>query len=193
MANKKTTKTKTPKAPDVMQVLSPEDVPWEIGGLTFYQRPLRLDLLGAAMQEIIDTVFEGGRAEILDQLIDTVGQSDTKAMVARQQFTPALIRMLVGIPARLPRVIASCLGGADEEHLLIHLRGPMALKIVQTFVEQNEIGGLIEGFFGLIGSVTESVTEATAALAEETPETEPEEPEEPEEETEKTEEASEPQ
>jgi hypothetical protein len=168
-----------------LRILSPEPVPWDIGGKLFMQSPLRIDQLGDVMEEIVDIVVGGGRGAILDQIVDAAaGEKGAKGASIPPSTMPILIRTLVGVPKRLPKVVSLCLPGAKEQHLRDHLNARQAVAIIKTFIEQNEIGALIQDFFGLMTSVNLSVQQATEEIQAETGE-------EPESEEETTEEASE--
>ena len=60
----------------------------------------------------------------------------------------------------------------NEELLEEELRPRMALAIVKAFIEQNEVGALLQDFFGLMGSLQSSLDTATEELAKTEEETE---------------------
>lgn len=146
-----------------LEVLSPVAVEWVIGDRLFYQQPLNLKRLSAVMKEITDVLLSGGRGAILDQVMDAVGEGGLKG-AARQTVMPVLVRTIVSIPEALPRICALILEKGDEKYLDAHLGGRQALAIIKTFIEQNEVGALLQDFFGLLGSLEVSLTTATTQL-----------------------------
>lgn len=187
MAKRKDTQQEGPQPQSELRVLSPEPVSWDIGGKLFEQRPLRIDRLSDVMEEIVDVVVGGGRGAILDQIVEAAaGGEDVSISTATM---PILLRTLVGVPKRLPKVVSLILPEAKEQYLRDHLNARQAVAIIKTFIEQNEIGALIQDFFGLMTSVNLSVKQATAEMQAEAGVSEPDSEEETTEET--TEEASE--
>lgn len=177
MAKRKDTQQKGPQSQSEVGILSPKPVPWDIGGKLFVQTPLRIDQLGDVMEEIVDVVVGGGRGAILDQIIDAADGKGKGASIPTATM-PILIRTLVGVPKRLPKIISLCLPGAKEQHLRDHLNARQAVAIIKTFIEQNEIGALIQDFFGLMTSVNLSVQQATEEIQAEAGVSEPESEEE---------------
>lgn len=149
-----------------MKVLSPPSIVWEIGSKTFEQKPLRIDRLSDVLEEILNVLLGSGRGAMLNQIIETVGQNDAGDRLG-QLAVPILARTLVAIPKRLPKIVSLIIPEAKEQHLRDHMGVRQALKIVQAFVEQNEIGALIQDFFDLLASVRQSVEQAAADLQEE--------------------------
>mgnify|MGYP001563983920 CR=1 FL=1 len=150
-----------------LSVLSPDAVEWVIGEKLFYQQPLPLKRLSAVMTDITDVLLSGGRGGlILDQIVDAIGEGGLKGQ-ARQAVMPVIVRTVVAVPEALPRICAKILEQGDEKHLDAHLGGRQALAIIKTFIEQNEVGALLQDFFGLLGSLTESLETATEELTEE--------------------------
>jgi hypothetical protein len=146
---------------------------WDIGGKLFEQKPLRIDRLSDVMEEITDIVLSQGRGAIFDRIIDaaTAGadtEEDGSASKPVDQATmPIIVRMLVSIPKRLPKIVSMILPDAKEQYLRDHMNARQAVQIVKTFIEQNEIGALIQDFFGLVTSVNLSVSQATAEIEKE--------------------------
>lgn len=158
-----------------VQTLSPKSVHWDIGGKLFEQKPLRIDRLGDVLEKIVDVILGSGRGAILDQLLDSLDGDEKKAAAQRQSLTPILVRTVVALPKKLPEICALIIPNAQERYLRDHLDARTAIKIVQTFVVQNEIGALIQDFFGLLGSVRLSIEEAATEMEEEFPTTAEEE------------------
>lgn len=161
MANRKNRNTEEQPTPNSeLGTLSPKPVVWDIGGKLFEQTPLRIDRLSDVMEEITDIVLGQGRGAIFDQIVDAAAKGDAQTNVDRTA-TPILVRTMVAIPKRLPKIVSMILTDAKEQHLRDHMRPRQALQIVKTFVEQNEIGALIQDFFGLVTSINLSVGQAT--------------------------------
>ncbi len=163
---------KQPTSHSELGTLAPKPVLWDIGGTVFEQKPLRLGPLSDVMEEITDIVMGQSQGAIFDQIVDAAAKGDDAKDMLDAATMPVLVRTVVSIPRRLPKIIAMLLPDADEEYLGEHLRPRMALQIVKTLIEQNEIGALIQDFFGLVSSVSQSVGQATeeaeAEIAEET-------------------------
>lgn len=163
--NKK--KTETPEAMSELGTLSPKPVMWAFGGRAFEQRPLRISQLSDVLETIIDVVVSGGRGALLNEIVEN---SESGAELSM----PALIRMMVGIPKHLPKIASMILVDAedDEDFFDEHMGARNGVAIIKTFVEQNEIGALIQDFFGLVQSVNLSVNQATEETEAEAKETE---------------------
>jgi hypothetical protein len=153
-------KTPEPTSRNELGTLAPKPVVWDIGGIEFEQKPLRIDQLSDVMEEITDIVLGQGRGALLDQLVDATAQGDASQAIG-QATMPILVRTLVGIPRRLQKIVSMILLDADEEHLTEHMGARLAIQIVKVFIEQNEIGALIQDFFGLVSSINLSVDQAT--------------------------------
>ena len=159
---------------DELAVMSEQEIEWVIGGNTFVQRPLTLKRLSAVMKEIVDLLLAGGRGALLDKVVDAIG-GDGKH-TADASIMPILVRTVVTVPEALPHICFLILEkGADKKKEALleeELRPRMALAIVKAFIEQNEVGALLQDFFGLMGSLQSSLDTATEELAETEEETE---------------------
>lgn len=144
-----------------LETLAPKPIPWVIGEKMFEQRPLRIQSLSDVMSEMVDIVVDEGRGVIFDQVLDAVAKGDAKDALTASAI-PIMLRGLVAIPRRLPKLITMILEDVDEEFLNEHLRPRQAIQIIKAFVEQNEIGALIQDFFDLGSSLDLSVKQATA-------------------------------
>lgn len=162
MAKRKDTQQEGPQSQSELRVLSPEPVPWEIGGKLFMQKPMRIDRLSDVMEEIVDVVVGGGRGAVLDQIVEAAAGGEEVSLSAATM--PILLRTVVSVPKRLPKIVSLILPEAKEQHLRDHLKARQAVAIVKTFIEQNEIGALIQDFFGLMTSVNLSVKQATTEM-----------------------------
>lgn len=145
-----------------LQILTPEPIVWQIGDKVYEQMPLRLDRLGAVMEEIVSIVLGSGRGAIFEQIVEAAGSGDKDAI--GQVSAPMIAKTLVSIPSRLPKIVSLILPDAKEQHLKEHLNARVALAIVKAFIEQNEIGALIQDFFGLVTSVNVSMKVATKEM-----------------------------
>lgn len=158
---------KEKKKQNDLGVLAGDGHTWEIEGRLFVQKPLKLRRLSAVMEKVIDTIIGSGRTALLDQLLDAVGEDDKITDAAKQTLTPVISRLVVQIPAVLPSVCALILehetNKVDEtdEYLGDHMTAREGVAVIKLFIEQNEIGELVQDFFGLMGSVRGSLTEAT--------------------------------
>ena len=150
-----------PVAQSELRKLAPKPVVWEIGDKLFEQTPLRIDRLSDVMEEITDIVLGQGRGAILDQIMDAATKGDGAKDTISQAAMPILVRTVVSIPKRLPKIVAMILVDANQQYLRDNMSARQAIQIVKTFIEQNEIGALIQDFFGLVSSVNLSVTQAT--------------------------------
>lgn len=162
------TKAKEERQPGQQQtdlgILSPEPVDWVIGDKLFQQMPLRIDRLSDVLEKVVDIVIGSGRGAIFDQLIDAAGGGEGK--MAGVATSPALARIIVAIPKSLPKIVSLILPNVTEKFLIEHLNARVAVAIVKTFIEQNEIGALLQDFFGLMTTVNVSMKEATAEMNE---------------------------
>ncbi len=161
-------------AVEELAVMIEEEISWLVKDKLFIQRPLTLKRLSAVMKEIVDLLLAGGRGALLDQVVDAIG-GDGKNK-ADPSIMPILIRTVVTVPEALPHICFLILEkGADkkkEAFLEEKLRPRMALAIVKAFIEQNEVGALLQDFFGLMGSLQGSLDTATEQLEETEEETE---------------------
>ncbi len=161
-------------SPSELGTLAPKPVVWDIGGTLFEQKPLRIDRLSDVMEEITDIVLDQGRGVIFDRIIDAAAAATEEdeedggvSNPVDQATMPIIIRMLVSIPKRLPKIVSMILLDVKEQYLRDHMSARQAIQIVKTFIEQNEIGALIQDFFGLVTSVKLSVNQATAEIKQE--------------------------
>ena len=166
MAKRKTKQTADqPAAQSELRKLAPKPVVWEIGDKLFEQTPLRIDRLSDVMEEITDIVLGPGRGAILDQIIDAAAKGgEGEQETISQSAMPILVRTVVSIPKRLPKIVAMILVDANQQYLRDNMSARQAIQIVKTFIEQNEIGALIQDFFGLVSSINLSVDQATTEM-----------------------------
>ena len=155
-------------------VLAGEGHLWEFEGRAFDQRPLKLRRLSAVLKEVIDTVIGNGRTAILDQFLDSVGDDGEVTGKAREALTPIITRLVIQVPEALPKVCALILEpetskvSDTETYLGDHMNARQGVAVIKLFIEQNEIGELLQDFFGLMGTVQTSMT--TEEIETESPE-----------------------
>lgn len=146
------------KAKTDLEVLAPQPVIWEIGGREFEQRPLLLSRLGDVLQIVVDELLKTGN---IDLLLDTLGQQAEAARDGGEAPTSGRaetirlgLSLAAGVPKALPRVVSAILE-ADETHMREHLDARTAIKVIRTFVTQNEVGSLVSDFFGIVQEMQE--------------------------------------
>jgi len=136
-----------------LQVLSPQAVKWDIGGQVFEQLPLPLEQLADVLEAVVDELLESGNLSVLENLVaegkESLGNVDGMRMG---------LRIAASLPRSLPKVAAVILGG-DEDFFRKNLKMRVAVAIIRTFVVQNDIGPLVQDFFGLIGDFKTATAE----------------------------------
>jgi hypothetical protein len=160
-------RTKAAPTNDV-RILSPQPIVWEIGGKVYEQKPLRIDVLGDVIQQIVDVVIDGGRGALIEQLVTRMeleaklsGVDATN--IKSDDLLPTMARIVGSIPRALPKIVAMILG-ADEKKMLEGLNARQAVQIIRVFIEQNEVAALIQDFFGLMTEMRQGLETATASL-----------------------------
>ncbi len=160
--------TKTKEVND-LKVLAPETVNWEIGGKLFTQSPATLDQLADVMDVIVDEVLASGKGELLDKLMDTAtavggGEKDekdvadtAKSVIADREMLSSFVRIIATLPRSMPRIAAAILG-APEDFLRTNLRPKEAFGILRIFIQQNDVGSIIQDFFGLFQELKGNLT-----------------------------------
>lgn len=143
-----------------LQTMAPKPVIWEVGGQEFEQRPANLDKLADIMDVIVEEVLASGKGELLSKLVDSAteasdgdeeGMADTAKKLASgmdQEMLVGFVRILATLPRAMPRISATILS-ADLDHFKEHLRMRTAVGVLRTFVAQNDVGAIIQDFFGL--------------------------------------------
>ncbi len=148
--------------PNDLQTMAPKPVIWTVGGQEFEQKPANLDKLADIMDVIVEEVLASGKGELLSKLIDSAsdaspsasdgeGAVDAAKKVAAgmdQEMLVGFVRILATLPRAMPRISATILS-ADLDHFKEHLRMRTAVGILRTFVAQNDVGAIIQDFFGL--------------------------------------------
>ncbi len=145
-----------------LQTMAPKPVIWEVGGQDFEQTPANLDKLADIMDVIVEEVLASGKGELLSKLIDNATDADADTDTAAgavdaakkvasgmdQEMLVGFVRILATLPRAMPRISATILS-ADLDHFKEHLRMRTAVGVLRTFVEQNDVGAIIQDFFGL--------------------------------------------
>jgi hypothetical protein len=151
-----------------LKVLAPATVTWEIGDLAFEQAPATLDRLADIMDVIVDEVLAGGKGDLLDKLMDTataVGKDDSpeaaveaakSGITSDREMLMSFVRIIATLPRALPRIAAAILG-APEDYLRANLRPKEASGILRVFVQQNDVGSIIQDFFALFQELKASL------------------------------------
>ena len=140
-----------------LEVLAPTPVVWTIGDQEFTQSPLPLSRLGEVLQIVVDELLKTGN---IDMLFDTLGQQAADALTdGKEVKAPATgdtirlaLSLAAGVPKALPRVVATILE-ADEDYMREHLGARTAIAVVRTFVQQNDVGALVNDFFGIVQEI----------------------------------------
>ena len=147
-----------------LEVLAPTPVVWTIGDQEFTQSPLPLSRLGEVLQIVVDELLKTGN---IDMLFDTLGQQAEALTDGKEVKAPATgdtirlaLSLAAGVPKALPRVVATILE-ADEDYMREHLGARTAIAVVRTFVQQNDVGALVNDFFGIVQEIQGTPTETT--------------------------------
>ncbi len=156
------------KAESDLKVLAPESVTWEIGDQTFQQTPATLDQLADIMDVIVDEVLASGKGELLDRFMDTANaageegdrEKAAKESISDRETLASFVRIIATLPRAMPRITAAILDGS-EDFFRANLHPKEAFGILHTFITQNDIGSIIQDFFGLFNEMKSSVTTAT--------------------------------
>ena len=150
-----------------LQVLAPTPVIWTIGDQEFEQCPLPLSRLGDVLQVVVDELLATGNLNIL---FDSLGQQVEAAADGKEALKVAVaapgsadtiklaMSLAAGVPKALPKVVATILD-ADVTYMDAHLDARTAIKVVRTFVEQNDVGALVSDFFGIVQEIQQTTPE----------------------------------
>jgi len=131
------------------EILAPKPVDVTVGDRKFVQEPLSLrattGLIVAVSEEFERATSSPAVMEFMD--------SDMEKVPALS-FVPKLLKALSDIPNAVPRILSIILTGDDTDADLVafidkQCRPVQALRILRTFVEQNEPEELIENFTAL--------------------------------------------
>lgn len=154
-------KPKTVTDKSDLEVLAPVGVMHTIGGKEFEQLPLALVDLGSVM----GLAFQLLQIASNNDALDTFTNIDLTTEDGRAAATPALMQLLAMAPAVLPQAVAAVLrvtAADDIELIRMKCRPVTLLRIIDTFMEQNEPEELIEAFFILKARWTKTAEVETA-------------------------------
>lgn len=129
-----------------LEVLAPVGVIHNIGGKEFEQFPLALVDLGA----ILGLAFQLLQIAASDSSMEAFTNIDLATDEGRAAATPALLNLLALAPAILPQAVGAALrvtDPADVELIRMHCRPVTLLRVIDTFIEQNEPEELLKAFF----------------------------------------------
>ncbi len=142
--------------PNDLQTMAPKPVIWTVGKQDFEQKPANLDKLADIMDVIVEEVLASGKGDLLSKLVDSAtNEEGTPEEVAKkaaagmdQEMLVGFVRILATLPRAMPRIAATILS-ADVDHFKEHLRMRTAVGVLRTFVVQNDVGAIVQDFFGL--------------------------------------------
>lgn len=134
-------KTKTPT-----EALTEVPVVWRIGDRQYTQRALSISgttrllrLLSEQISTVVNTPFFASLAAMDMSQVDA------------EKLTAMVVAALAAVPDLLPKLLTVMIGAPDEdaEYIADNAAPSLAIKIVETFLDQNEPEVLVQGFFGL--------------------------------------------
>ncbi len=143
-------------------VLDPVSESVKIAGREFTQRPLGLRGTAKLLDVLATTMADTGGFELFQQIGD-VDVSDPASIDVDKIF-PALIQIVRTIPEALPKLLAVALRGdaGDEEFLAEEASPSDALKVIKTFIVQNDIPQLIKDFTEVTSLFSQTVAKVTS-------------------------------
>lgn len=141
-----------------LDVLAPAGVEVVIGGQTYSQRPLTLRKT-ALLVNIVAGVFEEvSTTPAMARILNTDLEGGVAPLVG------PIVQMLARVPDALPHIITVILTGKEEaetvDHIAEYATLPDAMRILTTFVAQNEPEELIANFTLLRSTVVEAIAKA---------------------------------
>lgn len=144
-----------------IEVLDPTGVAVHIAGREYTQRPLGLRATAAFLDVLATTVADTGGFELFKQIGD-VDIGDPSSMDVDKTF-PALLQMLRLIPDALPKLLAIVLRAPDDVEFLGDYATPIdAMRVVKTFITQNDVPQLIRDFTEVAALFSQTVSKAAA-------------------------------
>lgn len=131
------------------EVLMPQPVEHKIGDRIFTQEPLTIRTMGGVL-----AVAATMSARILEdpEIMISFANVELETMTGRAQLMQAFIKCIMAIPPELPAFLASVLNVEsveDADYIGDHCRPVTLLKIIDTFISQNEPEEMIQAFFAL--------------------------------------------
>lgn len=144
-----------------LEVMAPTPTEVVIGDRVFVQKPLSLRGTARLVVALSEEIQRAATSDALDSLLaQDLNEASAGAMV------PALIQVLSGIPNALPRIITIILTGDDDkedvEFVDVNTRLVQAMRILRTFVDQNEPEELVENFMVLRSTLSDALSKAKA-------------------------------
>lgn len=139
------------------EVLSPQPVAHKMGNRVFEQMPMTLDSMGNMTSLLFEVISLAAGSDALDAFRDI----DLTTDVGRAQALPAFMRLLNLAPVVLPRLVAAMLNVKDEEDvefIRLNCRPGTLMKIMSTFIDQNEPEELFDAFLTLKTQAMRMVT-----------------------------------
>lgn len=142
------TPKKVTAKPDA-DVLMPVGVEHKIGDRTYTQEPLTIRTMGGVLA-VAAVIF--GRVLDDPDVLASLQIINLDTMVGRAQAVQTAVKMIMSVPPELPAFLAAVLNVDsldDAEYIGDHCRPVTLVKIIDTFIEQNEPEEMIQAFFAL--------------------------------------------
>lgn len=137
----------------------------KIAGREFTQRPLGLRGTARLLDVLATAVADTGSFELFQQIGD-VDVSDPSGIDVDKIF-PILLQAVRTIPDILPKLVAIALRAPDDEEFLAEEATPLdAVKVIKTFITQNDIPQLIKDFTEVTSLFSQTVAKATGSPSE---------------------------
>lgn len=145
------------------EVLSPASVNVQIGEHVYVQKPLSLRGTTSLINVIGEEIQKATSTPALAALLSTdLENADVAALV------PMMVQILSTVPNAIPRIITVILTGKEDpdeiEYINDNCRLPQAIRIVRTFIDQNEPEELIENFMVLRSTFSNAVDKVKASM-----------------------------
>lgn len=145
-----------------IQVLDPEAVDVKIAGREYTQRALGLRGTGKFLDVLATTISGTGSADLFQQIGDV--NVDDPANVDVDKFLPILLQAVRAIPDALPKLLGIVLRAPDDEEFLAEEATPIdAMRVVKTFITQNDIPQLVRDFSSVTALFSKTVAAATGS------------------------------
>ncbi len=144
-----------------IETLDPVGEVVKIAGREFMQRPLGLRGTARLLDVLATAVADTGSFELFQQIGD-VDVSNPDSIDVDKIF-PILLQAVRTIPDILPKLVAIALRAPDDEEFLAEEATPIdAVKVIKTFITQNDIPQLIKDFMEVTSLFSQTVAKATA-------------------------------
>ncbi len=154
-----------------MDVLDPVAVDVKIARREYAQRALGLRGTGKFLDVLATTVANTGNFDLFQQIGDV--DVDDPSSIDVDKLLPILLQIVRAIPDALPKLLAIILRAPDDEEFLAEEATPGdAMRVIKTFITQNDIPQLVKDFMEVAALFSKTVAETTGPPdAEETTET----------------------